>query len=138
MKKVLLPILLLVLALAVPAFATHKIPHKQNQAIGFVGPDGTLYNGEAYTCIKVAGDTQIKAGPGVVAYLHVAQDDAAPTAGTIKLHDALTETGTEVWEWTLTTAVFNPFTVELHAVMGTGIYVGFTTTNDVNVTVCYQ
>jgi hypothetical protein len=88
--------------------------------------------------IQVAADAQIKAGPGILRTLTFAQTDAAPTAGTIVVYDSLTETGTKIFEWNLTTAVFVPFTVEFDAAFGIGLYIGFTTTADVAVTACYQ
>jgi hypothetical protein len=50
----------------------------------------------------------------------------------------LTEAGTQIFNHTFTTTPFTPFTVFFDASFATGLYVGFTTTNDVNVSVSYR
>lgn len=105
---------------------------------GFYESDGSMKTSQRYTCVKSKVDVQVKASAGVVHSVTFTQDDAAPTAGTIVLFDSLTETGTEILNWTLTTAVFLPTTLILDGTFATGIYLGFTTTADVNVTVCYR
>jgi ABC-type phosphate/phosphonate transport system substrate-binding protein len=82
-------------------------------------------------------DTQVKASGGLLHSLTFACNDAAPTAGSIIVYDSLSEAGTQVFNHTFTTTPFLPFTLVLDYVMETGIYVGFTTTNDVNVVVAY-
>ncbi len=86
----------------------------------------------------VTTDTQVKATPGFLHCIVVSENDAAPTAGTIIVYDNTAESGTQVFNWTLTTAVFMPFQICPDIVMTTGIYIGFTTTNDVNVSVSYR
>lgn len=86
----------------------------------------------------VVSDTQVKASAGFLHCITISQNDAAPTAGTIIVYDNTAESGTVVFNWTLTTAVFIPFQICPDAVMSTGIYIGFTTTADVNVSVSYQ
>ena len=88
--------------------------------------------------INVAADTLVKSGPGVLHTLTFAQTDAAPTAGSIIVYDNTTESGTKLFEWNLTTAVFTPFTVTLDVAFSIGLYVGFTTTADVAVTASYR
>lgn len=83
-------------------------------------------------------DTQIKASAGFVHTVTISQNDAAPTAGTIDLYNNTAGSGTKIFTWTLTTAVFNPFTVTLDMVCSTGIYLDFTTTADVAVSVSYR
>ncbi len=83
-------------------------------------------------------DAQVKATAGFLHCILITQDDAAPTAGTIVVYDNPAETGTAVFNWTLTTAVFLPMNVCLDVVMTSGIYIGFTTTADVNVSVSYR
>ena len=90
---------------------------------------------ERYTPRLVTADTQIKAGAGFLHALTFSCNDAAPTAGSIIVYDSLTETGTQIFNHTFTTTPFVPFTVIIDGSFGTGLYVGFTTTNDVNVTV---
>lgn len=91
----------------------------------------------------VAVDTQIKNGPGYVDSITCIGLDAAAIAGTIILHDALTETaGTADDKLTFTPYIANyslvPLTWPIHAVMATGIYLGFTTTTDIACTVSYR
>lgn len=85
----------------------------------------------------LAADGQVKGGPGVLHSITISCNDAAPTAGSLIVYDALTETGTQVFNHTFTTTPFVPFTVVLDVVMGTGIFAGFTTTADVNIVVAY-
>jgi hypothetical protein len=111
---------------------------------------GTLLSGEDQTnnVLKVeqrfsyqapvVADTQVKASPGFLHCIWITQNDAAPTAGTIIIYDNTAESGTQVFNWTLTTAVFNPIVLCPDIVMATGIYIGFTTTADVNVSVSYR
>ncbi len=87
---------------------------------------------------KVTSDTQVKSGAGVLHSLTFTCNDAAPTAGSIIVFDSLTETGTEIFNHTFTTTPFVPTTVVLDVSFNTGLYVGFTTTADVNVTVSYR
>lgn len=83
-------------------------------------------------------DTQVKAGAGKLHTLTFTCNDAAPTAGSIIVYDSLTETGTQIFNHTFTTTPFAPLTVVLDVRFSTGLYVGFTTTADVNVTVSYE
>lgn len=96
-----------------------------------------MYN-EAYNYQMVAADTLIKTGTGVLHSLTFSCDDAAPTAGSIIVYDAVTETGTEIFNHTFTTTPFVPTSVVLDVAFKTGLYIGFTTTADVNVTVSYR
>lgn len=86
----------------------------------------------------VTADTQVKASAGFIHTVTISQNDAAPTAGSIIIYDNTAESGTQVFNWTLTTAVFNPVTIILDVACATGIYVGFTTTADVNVQMSYR
>lgn len=92
----------------------------------------------AYEYTKLAADGQVKAGVGVLHSLTFTCNDAAPTAGSIIVYDSLTETGTEIYNETFTTTPFRGYTVLLDVAFKTGMYVGFTTTADVNVTVAYK
>lgn len=93
---------------------------------------------QRFAPLNVAADTLVKAGPGVLHTLTFAQTDAAPTAGSIIVYDNTAESGTKLFEWNLTTTVFMPFTVTLDVAFSIGLYVGFTTTADVAVTVSYR
>lgn len=83
-------------------------------------------------------DAQIKAGEGFLHTLTFAQTDAAPTAGTIIVYDSLTETGTIIYSETFDTTIFRGYSVHLDVLFATGLYVGFTTTADVGITVAYR
>ncbi len=87
---------------------------------------------------KVTSDTQVKSGAGQLYSLTFSCNDAAPTAGSIVVYDNTAESGTEIFNHTFTTTPFAPFTVTLNCSFNTGLYVGFTTTADVNVTVSYR
>ncbi len=91
----------------------------------------------SYSAVATA-DVQIKGSAGFLHAVTISCNDAAPTAGSIIIYDSLTETGTQIFNHTFTTTPFVPFTVILDVSMGTGIYLGFTTTADVNVTCSYR
>lgn len=86
----------------------------------------------------ITSDTQVKASAGLLHSVTVSCNDAAPTAGSIIIYDNMAESGTQVFNHTFTTTPFVPFSVILDYVMTTGIYVGFTTTADVNVSLSYR
>lgn len=88
--------------------------------------------------LQVTADALVKTGEGFLHTLTFAQTDAAPTAGTITVYDNTAESGTKLFEWNLTTAVFVPFSVTIDAIFSTGLYVGFSTTADVAVTASYR
>lgn len=90
-----------------------------------------------YNAVIVA-DAQIKAGAGLLHTVTISCNDAAPTAGSIILFDSLTEANTQIFNHTFTTTPFVPFTVILDAKFNTGLYAGFTTTADVNVSISYR
>ena len=82
-------------------------------------------------------DTQVKATAGFV-HTVTCGSDAAATAGTIILYDSAAESGTVVYTWTFPAANVPTATVILDVVMGTGIYMGYTTTADVDCVVSYR
>lgn len=86
----------------------------------------------------LAADGLVKTGTGVLHSVTFSCNDAAPTAGSLILYDALTETGTQIFNHTFTTTPFAPCTVVLDVAFATGLYAGFTTTADVNVTFSYR
>ena len=91
-----------------------------------------------YSGVKTS-DALLKTGAGYVHTVNISQADAAPSAGTIQIRDAVAAGGgTVIWEWNLTTAVFVPFTVTLDCHFNDGLYVDFTTTADVNVQVSFK
>lgn len=85
-----------------------------------------------------AADAQVKAGAGYLHTVTFSCNDAAPTAGSIIIYDSLTETGTQIFNHTFTTTPFVPFTLTFDCVFATGLFLGFTTTADVNVSVSYR
>ena len=92
-------------------------------------------NNDPYNYQLVAADAQIKAGTGILYSLTFTCNDAAPTAGSVIVYDSLTEASTQIFNHTFTTTPFVPTTVLLNVAFKTGLYVRFTTTADVNVTV---
>lgn len=92
----------------------------------------------AFTHRLLTADGLVKTGTGVVHTITFSCNDAAPTAGSVIVYDSLTETGTQIFNHTFTATPFAPSTITLDAAFNTGLYVGFTTTNDVNVTVTYR
>jgi hypothetical protein len=91
-----------------------------------------------YSVQKVSADTLIKTGAGKLHTLTFSCDDAAPTAGSVIVYDNTAESGTQIYDETFTTTAFRGFTVTLDCAITNGIYIGFTTTADVNCTVTYR
>ena len=86
----------------------------------------------------VSSDTAVVSGAGIVHSLTFSCNDAAPTAGSFILYDNTAESGTQIFNHTFTTTPFAPCTVILDAAFTTGLYAGFATTADVNVTITYR
>lgn len=93
---------------------------------------------QRYSGSVLAADTLVKTGSGFLHALTFSCNDAAPTAGSIIVYDSVTEANTQLFNHTFTTTPFMPFTVILDVTFSTGLYVGFTTTADVNVTPSYR
>jgi hypothetical protein len=91
-----------------------------------------------YRYVQAAVDTLVHTGKGIVHSITFSLADAAPTAGTITLSDAITETTPVIFSTYVNTTAFTPHTVILDAEFNTGLYLGFATTADVYVTVCYR
>lgn len=83
-------------------------------------------------------DTLVKTGAGELISLTFSCNDAAPTAGSIIVYDSTTEAGTIIYSETFTTTAFRGYTVNIPITFRNGLYVGFTTTADVNCVVVYQ
>lgn len=96
-----------------------------------VSPAVFTYRGD------ITADTQIKASAGVLHSL-VCASDAAATAGSIVLYDNTAESGTVIYRLTLGTGFYPPSTMMFDVEFSTGLYIGFTTTADVNCTVSYR
>jgi hypothetical protein len=101
-------------------------------------PNDVLKVEQRYTPLKVTADTLVKTGAGFLHTLTFSCNDAAPTAGSIIVYDNTAESGTEIFNHTFTTTPFVPFSVIIDGSFTAGLYIGFTTTNDVNVTVSYR
>ncbi len=86
----------------------------------------------------LAGDTLVKTGTGLLHTVVISCNDAAPTAGSLIIYDNTAESGTQIFNHTFTTTPFAPFSLLFDVTVATGIYAGFTTTADVNVTITYR
>lgn len=86
----------------------------------------------------LTADTLVKTGAGLIHTATFSCNDAAPTAGSIIIFDNTAESGSQIFNHTFTTTPFAPFTVTFDMSVTTGIYVGFTTTNDVNVSLSFR
>lgn len=91
----------------------------------------------AYDVKLCTADQLVRTGAGVLHTVTFTCNDAAPTAGSVIIFDSTTETGTQILNHTFTTTPFAPCTVILDSAVTNGIYVGFTTTADVNCTVTF-
>lgn len=101
---------------------------------------GFEYDDKGIPCFEVTnctGDTAVKSAPGMLHTVTISCNDAAPTAGSVIIFDNTAESGTQVFNHTFTTTPFVPVTLTFDCAMYKGIYVGFTTTNDVNVSVTW-
>lgn len=93
---------------------------------------------QRFSGLHVTADTLVTTGSGFLHTLTFAQTDAAPTAGTIIVYDNTAESGTILFSETFDTTVFRAYSVLLDVTFTIGLYVGFTTTADVGVTVSYR
>jgi multisubunit Na+/H+ antiporter MnhF subunit len=85
----------------------------------------------------VSSDTLVVSGAGLL-HTVACNSDAAATAGSIILYDNTAESGTVLWSWTVSAVEYQPFSVILDAAFATGLYIGYTTTADVNCTVTFR
>lgn len=114
---------------------------KVTQATLLAGEDLTnnvMKTEQRFSYSLVTSDTAVKSGSGFLHTLTFSCNDAAPTAGSVIVYDNTAESGTQIFNHTFTTTPFAPFSVTIDASFTTGLYVGFTTTNDVNCTVSYR
>jgi hypothetical protein len=102
-------------------------------------PNNVLRVEEHFTYATATGDLLVKSGAGFLHTLTFAPNDSAPTAGSIIIYDNTAESGTQIFNWSgITTTWFVPFTLTLDVIFATGLYIGYTTTGDVNVTASYR
>lgn len=118
--------------------ANQSIDQSPIKRVVQVDTNGDPFYDNGWSYSNKTADALIKTGPGVVHTITFAQLDAAPTAGSIILYDNTAESGNIIFTHTQTTAVFMPVTITLDATFNTGLYLGFTTTADVSVTVTYR
>jgi hypothetical protein len=83
-------------------------------------------------------DALVKTGAGYIHSVTFSCNDAAPTAGSIIVYDNTAESGTILYSETFTTTPFRGYSVILDANFSTGLYIGFTTTADVNAVISYR
>lgn len=93
---------------------------------------------QRYAYSLVAANTAVKSAPGFLHSLTFSCNKPVPTAGTIDVYDNTVASGTKIFSWTLPATAFTPCSVIIDATFATGLYVAFTTTTDVNVTVSYR
>lgn len=93
---------------------------------------------QRFSYANCTSDTAVKSGAGFLHTVTIMPTDAAATAGSIILYDNTAESGTIIGTITVTAAWVAPVTLTFDVSFSTGLYVGFTTTNDVNVTVSYR
>lgn len=86
----------------------------------------------------LAADTLVKTGAGLLHTVVISCNDAAPTAGSLIIYDNTAESGTQIFNHTFTTTPFTPISLLFDVSFSTGLYVGLSTTADVNVTVSYR
>ena len=91
----------------------------------------------AYSFLVVTADTLVKTGAGIL-HTITCQSDAAATAGSIIVFDNTAESGTQIWNWVISAVEYQPRTMLFDAAFSTGLFVGYTTTADVNCTVTFQ
>lgn len=93
----------------------------------------------AYLWEHASVDELIKTGPGFVHTVTYSPTDAAATAGKIAILDAIVAGNNATSTLYYMTAAFHePVTIVLDQYFSTGIYVDFTTTTDVNVSISYK
>lgn len=83
-------------------------------------------------------DALIKSGSGFLHTLTFSCNDAAPTAGSIIVYDNTAESGNILYSETFTTTAFRGYSVLLDVEFSTGLYIGFTTTADINCVASYR
>ena len=120
------------------AYLLVKIKEFLSTLAGEDPANGVMKVEQRFAYSFVQADTAVKSAGGFLHALTFSCNDAAPTAGSIIVYDNTAESGTVIFNHTFTTTPFVPFIVIIDAAFSVGLYVGFTTTNDVNVTVSYR
>lgn len=91
-----------------------------------------------YSYNYATADVQVKSGAGFLHAITISPTDAAATAGTITAYDNTAESGGIIFTYYVPAAALVPVTVILDVAFTTGLYIGFSTTADVGVTVSYR
>lgn len=112
---------------------THDI-----REVDFEQPDRLTVEQNYTSSSPKTADALIKTGAGFLHTVTFSCNDAAPTAGSVIIYDNTAESGTVLYSETFTTTAFRGYTVHLDVKFNNGLYVGFTTTNDVNVVCSYR
>lgn len=86
----------------------------------------------------VTADTQVATGECILHTVTISCNDSAPTAGSVIVRDGVAATGPILLNHTFTTTYFQAYTLHFDVKCHNGIYVDFTTTADVNVTITYR
>lgn len=92
---------------------------------------------QRFSFVAITGDTSVKASAG---FLHAitCQSDAAATAGSIIAYNNTAESGTQIWNWVVSAVEYQPQTLIFDVSFSTGLFIGYTTTADVNCTVSFR
>lgn len=86
---------------------------------------------------RVTADAAVRTGAGILHTISIAPTTATPTAGLISIFDNTAESGTTIYsEWMFATTPGH--TIILDCNVSTGIYVGYTTVDNVSVTVTHR
>jgi hypothetical protein len=93
---------------------------------------------QRYSYAYCTADTAVRSVAGFLHTVTFSPTDATATAGTIILYDNTAESGTVMFTYYIPAAALVPVTVVLDVSFSTGLYVGFTTTADVAVTLSYR
>ena len=122
---------------AIAVDVNRNVLNNMATALSYAIDSITAYTyGHSY--VTTASDLLIKSGSGVLHTLTLSCNDAAPTAGSLILYDNTAESGTQIFNHTFTTTPFAPLTLVFDIAFSTGLYAGFTTTNDVNSSFSYR
>lgn len=101
---------------------------------------GGVFVPPSYSSVTATADLLVKTGAGVLHTLSFSPNDAVATAGSIIVYDAPVAgtTGKVLFNWNIAAAAFIPFTILLDSEILDGLYIDFTTTADVNLSVSYK
>lgn len=103
--------------------------------------NGVMKVENQYSFVVDDADAVVKAAPGFLHAVWCYPEDAAATAGTVRITNTTTAGGaetTEVWGDDFAAAAYRPIGAVLDIVMTTGIVIDFTTTADVKCGVSYR